>query len=487
MDILTCTKIKPTEQQADILVKVADIVKTMSATKKKMSDDVTSTVNAPNKVITIAGYAGTGKTSIANNIISYCKHVGYSVNVLAPTNKAVQVLKQKLPNTVDLSTVHSFLYGEPDDDDSKQWTLSTKKSFSVIMVDECSMVDKKMYDDIIECCVQGCLIIFMGDEFQLEPVGKPSPVFNMNIGKLTNVIRQAGDSTVLATATVVRNIGRSVCPNQSDSFVRIYQNDNELVNTYIDTIKAKADSIFIVDTNKSRVDINKYVRKSLGYSEGINCGEKMISIANGDYSCNGEIFLVSETAKIKDVKSYTYLHTDSYGKAKYNVILANIDGVIHFILPDFDKPSYYHQQILKTFSTEDGRRANQELYDALIHYEMYGWWYTNRINDSKVRCFSPKPIPGVFASISRKLVICTYGYAISCHKSQGSQFTNVFLHQYWDRPKWDTNRWYYTAITRTSKRIAVALNNKCISFVDGDYIRNLFESHDKKDSNDFEF
>jgi hypothetical protein len=57
--------------------------------------------------------------------------------------------------------------------------------------------------------------------------------------------------------------------------------------------------------------------------------------------------------------------------------------------------------------------------------------------------------------VSPDLIISTYGYAVTAHKSQGSQWDKVFVHQNYTAPTWNPARWYYTAITRAAKNVIV--------------------------------
>jgi ATP-dependent exoDNAse (exonuclease V) alpha subunit len=57
--------------------------------------------------------------------------------------------------------------------------------------------------------------------------------------------------------------------------------------------------------------------------------------------------------------------------------------------------------------------------------------------------------------VSSDLVVATYGYAITAHKSQGSQWSKVYVNQNFVAPSWNGSRWYYTAITRAADSVEV--------------------------------
>jgi hypothetical protein len=104
--------------------------------------------------------------------------------------------------------------------------------------------------------------------------------------------------------------------------------------------------------------------------------------------------------------------------------------VMHF--PALDRPSLYHSQILTSI-----RKSAPELFN-----ELRGSGYIQFDKQGK-------------AKLSAEIVISTYGYAVTAHKSQGSQWDKVFVNQNYNAPSWNPARWYYTAITRSAKDLVV--------------------------------
>jgi hypothetical protein len=144
---------------------------------------------------------------------------------------------------------------------------------------------------------------------------------------------------------------------------------------------------------------------------------------------------------IKDLRGeptkYSITFTDNHGKeSRYDIYLAYVvnDGnkeIPILLLPAIDKPSVYHAQILKAARES----SNRELYNALS-----GWIFSTNRGAEK---------------LSPALTIGTYGYAITAHKSQGSQWEKVFVNQNYSAPGSDAARWFYTAITRAAKEVEV--------------------------------
>lgn len=151
----------------------------------KFLDKNTITLNKDEgkKESIISGYAGTGKTTIIENIVRQSLDKGYEVHVAAPTNKAVYVLMEKAPDDligrdgkpplVNYQTIHKLIYGEPDQETGIFKPAAEYGKHNIIIIDRSSMIDEKMYQDLKENILdKGGKIIFFGDGFQLPPIGK---------------------------------------------------------------------------------------------------------------------------------------------------------------------------------------------------------------------------------------------------------------------------------------------------------------------------
>jgi alkylated DNA repair dioxygenase AlkB len=393
----------------------------------------------------LAGYAGTGKTTIAENIAKYAKQAGKAILVIAPTNKAAKVLNDKLKSTgvgSVASTIHKTIYGEPND--QGEWEKSSDIKNSVIIIDESSMIEKTLMADLLDSTKRkNNVLIFMGDSYQLQPVGEDSGLFQGKVQEvkndkteLTEVKRQSLDSSILKVATVIRNDKKSYVPTESTEDFKVTRSKNEFVENFKQAVKANEDVAMIVATNNERLLMNKLAREAK-FGEAakniLNPGETIISIANSSDYSNSEVF------NAKDVRGeptkFDITFTDNFGKSsKYDIYLAfvvNNEGieVPTLFLPNVDKPSIYHAQILKA-----ARESSPGLYSALD-----GWM----MNTKKGTKLSPA------------ISIATYGYAITAHKSQGSQWKKVFVNQNYVAESWDAARWFYTAITRASDEVEV--------------------------------
>jgi tRNA A37 threonylcarbamoyladenosine biosynthesis protein TsaE len=390
----------------------------------------------------LVGNAGTGKTTIAENIAKYMK-----AQVLAPTNTAVNRLKEKFcDNTFrehNFKTIHQQLYGFPDRDGT--FTIKKDKGFATkgtYIIDEVSMIDESLLKDIIkEAEKKKAKVIFIGDDFQLEPVGKDpklfskvaiEKLFNNNYYKLNEVMRNG--STILSVATYLRRY-------DTPFILDINNKEFSRVNNFTDelgyNIENDDDYIVLVSTNKKRIEYNDYIRKYRykdDYMTPVLDKERVISVSNLIYT-NGECYtlhrpvvkcIAKESIIInnygKQVKKtyefYLVEHEDNKGNPKTTLLI-----------PDLDLPSLHKEQLMNsTF-------------------------------------FNNNPLFAKYSSKQKKFIwrneinIATYAYAISVHKSQGNEWDHVYINSDWLSDSWNKSRWYYTAITRAKKTIELKISN----------------------------
>jgi energy-coupling factor transporter ATP-binding protein EcfA2 len=393
----------------------------------------------------LAGYAGTGKTTIAENIAVYAQSHGRPVFVLAPTNKATKVLGDKFKNagvTPEISTIHRAIYGEPDPE-TGDWIPKANLKNAVIVVDESSMIEKSVMADLIENTKKNNVIVFMGDSFQLEPVGDDSGLFKGEIeqvkdnkSELTEVRRQSFDSNVLKLATLMRIDNKAYVPTVSVEDVKVSKSRDEFISDFRQSVKNNEDSVMIVATNPERMAMNTVARiEKFGSSRKVlNDGEVLAAVANSVDVSNSEIFKIASVRDEGTKHELTFKFgnkTQTFDMYLSYVVLENGKEVKVMHFPQLDRPSLHHGQILQAM-----RESNRELFENLD-------------NGSDI-IYTKKG-----SKLSPAIVISTYGYAVTAHKSQGSQWSKVFVNQNYSAPTWNPARWFYTAVTRSSKDVII--------------------------------
>jgi hypothetical protein len=163
---------------------------------------------------TLQGYAGTGKTTTIQQLIPRLQ--GKRVVFTAPTHKAVKVLaamaRKAGLGSVPCNTIHSLLGLKIKRDGEKERIESGAKSsadkFDVVVIDECSMVGKELFEYIRRAAqLHRFAVIFMGDPAQLPPVGEDRSVsLDIEGALLTEVMRQRGENPILGLCTDIREM-----------------------------------------------------------------------------------------------------------------------------------------------------------------------------------------------------------------------------------------------------------------------------------------
>jgi energy-coupling factor transporter ATP-binding protein EcfA2 len=391
----------------------------------------------------LAGYAGTGKTTIAENIAKFAQANNRNILIMAPTNKAAKVLNDKLRaagTSASASTIHKAIYGLPDPE-TGEWTVSKEIKNSVVIVDESSMISDELMKDLINTASkENNIVIFMGDSFQLEPVGKDSGLFQGKIPEvtgmteLTEVKRQSLDSNVLKFATLMRMENKPYIPSESVEDIKVAKSRQEFINDFKESVRNGEDSVMIVATNQERVIMNNIARaeKFGANKKVIEDGETIISVANSTDYPNSDI-LTANNVEVLGSYDISFNFNNEEVIYKTNLVSfvdANNVKQTLLLVPELFRPSLYHGQVFGAIRFGELKNKLNEL--GLIKRNKKGK-----------------------ESLSSDLVIGTYGYAITAHKSQGSQWQKVFVHQNYVGSSWNPARWFYTAVTRSAKDLVI--------------------------------
>lgn len=362
-------------------------------------------IDAKNTIF-INGYAGSGKSYLINVIIDKYAHFFDKTMVLTYTNKALDVLVDKLNTSrgYESRTLHSFIYGAPDK--YGNWVPRVDKLFNgLIIIDEVSMVPDMIFDELKKKLSQ-CMIILVGDTFQLESVGgSPIDLGAFPTYTLKEVVRY--QNGILDTANSLR----------VDNRLKLNK-DVKIITNFEDTLKfaAKDDYNFVVltATNRARVGYNKMIRASQQRKEPITENESLITLNNTNFFSNGSLLNIPKLP-------YTEL-TVPYKNTKLKAYRFVYNELTFLLFPDFMGASLHLAEF-------------QEL----------------NIQD-KFEIFGEDNVEMPRGQI-KDVVLCTYAYAISCWKAQGSQFDLVFIDFDYCNPEWNNRRWLYTAITRATTAV----------------------------------
>lgn len=400
----------------------------------KLSDEQEQAINYcienPNKSVTIFGYAGTGKSTMLTELMRRMSEAGTSFIFTAPTNKAVKVLKDKGVNAMTLfsllfkaqlpkmsletakhyeglkaeytKTQDKHILAEINAIFKQYNTLTAVDVFGdgegrglTVIIDECSMVGRKLYGEKLEKL--GMRIIAVGDPEQLPPV-KDEPYFEKADFSLTTVFRTALDNPILALATKTRYSEREWLRLEyllGNEFADMM--DELPVEEIVEQMKEFDQTICY--TNRLRKALNIGSREAKGFTSSIPVkGEKLIlkkNIIEKEVFVNGEIIEVKSARAIKG------------GKGKLSIKF-----------------------------TRDGEDYSRTFYGENINADQH--W-------------------GDLTNPSKKTFKADYGYAITGHASQGSEYDTVLI--VLESPVVN-RKWFYTALTRAKQTVKILVVDK---------------------------
>lgn len=368
----------------------------------------------------IVGPAGTGKSTVVKYIIDAINPEEGDTVYATYTGKAAKVLKQK--GNDNTMTLHKLLYEiYPLPDGSFQHRPKRSLNYHVIVVDEASMVSEDMINQLLS--YYGIYVIFLGDDAQLPPIsGSFNHLFEEPHARLTEIVRQQEDSEIIKCSTAVRNSER-LKPNYDGKEMRIYKSEdfNESMLDWAD--------IVLCATNKKRREINSIIRQRKGFDGIPKVGDKIICLKN-----DWDVFDTDGNPLVNGTIGYI-----TKIELGYWPILKN------FNLPN-NKLEYYEIDL----RTEEGT----VFYGLKIDRQIFETGTTTldakKMYALKMNKFLKKK------KVGEHFEEFDFAYAISVHKSQGSEWNKVLVLE--EKFPFDTdehNKWLYTGITRGKNRVVL--------------------------------
>jgi exodeoxyribonuclease-5 len=365
------------------------------------------------QTITLGGYAGTGKTTLASVLrwVLNERHADLSVAFCAFTGKATHVLRQRLEAANMLlpqdtcSTLHALLYVPyvAKDGSILGWHRAKEVEANLIIVDEASMVTEDLWRDLVSLNVP---IIAIGDHGQLPPVGGSFNLVQEPKIRLEQIHRQAAGNPILTLAQEARTTGRIEPGIYGKGIEKLsYANDDgdRIREITEDLLSSKKDVLILCGRNTTRQKLNTAARATLGFETGEpEGGDKVVCLKNS-YAVAGEPL--------------------------YNGMIGTIETLS-------EEGAHWYDATI-SFPGEERE------FSGIISRHQFG---KDAVLD-KFEGISPKQIGERF----------DFGYALTVHKAQGSQADTVLLFEerFQKMSDDDWKRWLYTAVTRAKKKLYI--------------------------------
>jgi exodeoxyribonuclease-5 len=418
----------------------------------------------------LKGYAGTGKTTSISTIVNSLWRTGKKAVLLAPTGRAAKVIANYSKR--DAFTIHKKIY-HPRRAKGGTVNFVLKKNTHIntlFFVDESSMISEKsdnqsnfkdlsLLQDLITYVYSGtnCKLILIGDTAQLPPVkllvspaldfDKLTLDYNKDVIEieLTEVMRQQEHSGILVNATKLRNMLATFDSNnfqfdiEQPDIIRLidgYEIEDAIYQSYNEG--GVEDTAIIVRSNKRANQYNQQIRTKIrGQESDISTGDYIMVVRNNyhwlDDTSEAGFIANGDICEILEIFNRKELYGFHFAEVKIRMI-------------DYPKQKPFETVLLldtlttntPSLSYESGNQLYQEIAKDYAHLK------------SKYKIFQNIKENKYYNALQIK-----FSYAMTCHKSQGGQWKNVFIEKPWlpDGQNIDYWRWLYTALTRAQEKV----------------------------------
>lgn len=423
---LTDLEVHTAENEEYFEKRIAEIEKN---TKIELDDIQKTAVKTAveNGLMVITGGPGTGKTTTINTIIKYFELEGYEIRLAAPTGRAAKRMTET--SGYEAQTIHRMLEisGGISDDNSDRASQgmhferdeSNPLETDVIIVDEMSMVDINIMNSLLKAIAIGTKLILVGDVDQLPSVG-PGNVLKdiINSGcipvvKLEKIFRQAAESEIVINAHKINKGEHVVLNKYSRDFLFVRRDSADAIIAAMCTlIKSKLPGYVNSDIND--IQILTPSRKSA-------VGVERLNRIMQDFLNPAEVTKMEKTFgdvtfregdKVMQIKNNYQMEWEK--KSRYGITYESGTGIYNGDTGVIEEINTFAERIIVKFEDE-----------KYVSYEF------------------------------KQLDELELAYAITIHKSQGSEYPAVIIPMFTGPRMLMTKNLLYTAVTRAKKCVCM--------------------------------
>ena len=375
-----------------------------------------------NGVSVITGGPGTGKTTIVKCIIDILANRRESVLLLAPTGRAAKRLSDSTGQ--EAKTIHRALEVNGDIDRIGRFVHNENNPFDIknFIVDEVSMVDVMLMSSLLKALPRDARLILVGDKDQLPSVGAGNVLGDIlasdcfPITMLTKIYRQTDDSLIISNAQLINNGVMPVIDNNSRDFFFEQKSDlNEIHASIVEMVTKRIPNFLSIDPSQIQV----LAPLKAGVCGVDNLNRTLQDILNPASSNKNELVLGTTIFREGDKVMQTSNDYNLKWSRRNGFLYENGEGIFNGDIGQIQSIDFQTGETIVEF--EDGR-------------------------------------------------VCTYArtdigelslaYAITIHKSQGSEFDVVVIPVIAGTRMILTRNLIYTAVTRAKKMVVLVGEKK---------------------------
>lgn len=363
-----------------------------------------------NMLLVITGGPGTGKTTIINAITTILDKNELSYALAAPTGRAAKRMQEATDS--EANTIHRLVGIRPDMPIA-EYNEENPIDKDYIIVDEMSMVDIFLMKSLLDAIGENTALILVGDSDQLPSVGPGnvlSDILNSNAKsiRLKKIFRQAGQSNIIVNAHRINEGNYPILNQPNKDFFFINTSANDFNKTLLQLIENRLPNFYKLDPIKD-IEVLALSRKTAWGVDAINKSiQEALNKEKSFLKINDRIFKLHD--KVMQVRNNYDLRAQNY--------VTNDDGVYNGDIGIITKID-----------------TNEESLEV-------------QFDDGKIVKYKKEDIKDLDLS-----------YAITVHKSQGSEFKCVIIPMMQVAPMLLTRNLFYTGVTR-AKNLVVLLGDK---------------------------
>lgn len=403
----------------------------LSQDQKLCFDSIMDWYKRPDDLLTMGGFAGTGKTTLISKIrnelsktirIAFISYTGKAASVLRSKLKLIGI--ERFPEDY-CGTIHGLIYEPLIDDETNEivgWHLKPMLDYDIIIIDEASMVSEDILRDLKSFDIP---LLAIGDHGQLPPIeGSLNLMANPHI-KLEKVHRFAENNALTKVSILAREEGYIPHGQWGENVIKVPPK-HSLITEFIDNSGDFDSTAILCGFNKTRVQVNKKIRTKRDMKGNLpDIGERVICLKNNRLAQKCPIYNgVLGTVKGIDLR------------VDHAFLRVSVDG-------EYEP---YRGRISRHIFNNEKPNLNEFIYITLEEAQKIPARFSNPFGYTSKK------------KRKKQFLDCfDFGYCLTVHKSQGSEWERVMVIEqpcsYWSGENW--NRWLYTAVTRSTNELLI--------------------------------